>query len=299
MDVSICIASSRSCGLARLMESIGRLKVPDGVELEVVVAENAAEPNDEVKRTCEALAAQFPVRRLLEPRRNLSHVRNRSVEGASGRWLALVDDDEVVHEGWLAAFWSMLERYDCDGYFGPVLARLEPGGSAWIDASFFARRRFATGTPITAEGARTGNAFLRRGLLDGTGFDPAFGVGGGEDWDLFRRLQWRGERFAWCDEAQVDEFVPAARQRLGWLARRALDGGASYVRVERRGPSAARFGLSRLVLGAIAAWALVPFAALAGRRSAARAWCRAWVQVGKICGRLARASADDKSREGG
>lgn len=288
MDVSICIASSRPRGLARLLESVDRLKRPDGVALELVIVENAAEPNGEVTRSCDALASRLRVRRLLEPRPNLSHVRNRAVEGASGRWLAFVDDDEAVHESWLAAYWSMLERYDCDGFFGPVLPRLEPTAAGWLDEAFFARERFATGTPIRAHGARTGNAFLRRNLFDACTFDPAFGVHGGEDWDLFRRMQWRGARFVWCDEARVDEFVPAQRQRLSWLARRAFYNGASYLRVERRGPSPAIGGPLRLALQALAAWALLPFAALTGRRSAARAWRRAWVQVGKVWGRLAR-----------
>jgi succinoglycan biosynthesis protein ExoM len=288
MDVSICIASSRPLGLARLLGSIGRLKRPDGVLLEVVVVENASEPHGDVTRACDALASQLSVRRLLEPRRNLSHVRNRAVESASGRWLAFVDDDESVHESWLAAYWSMVERYDCDGFFGPVLPRLEQAARGGLDESFFARERFATGTPIAAHGARTGNAFLRRRLFDMLGFDPAFGVHGGEDWDLFRRMQWSGARFVWCDDACVDEFVPLQRRRFAWLARRAFYNGAFYVRVERRGPSPAIAGLPRLVLHALAAWLLVPFAALAGRPAAARAWRRAWVQLGKVCGRLAR-----------
>jgi succinoglycan biosynthesis protein ExoM len=288
MDVSICIASSRPRGLARLLESVDRLKRPDDATLEAIIVENAAEPNGEVTRCCDALASRLRVQRLLEPRRNLSHVRNCAVAAASGRWLAFVDDDEAVHEVWLAAYWSMLGRYDCDGFFGPVLPRLEPADAGWLDGEFFARERFATGTPITAHGARTGNAFLHRSLFDACAFDPAFGVHGGEDWDLFRRMQWRGARFVWCDEAQVDEFVPAHRQRLPWLARRAFHNGASYVRVERRGPSPAIGGLPRLALQALAAWVLMPIAALAGRRSAARAWRRAWVQVGKVWGRLAR-----------
>jgi glycosyltransferase involved in cell wall biosynthesis len=282
VDATICIASQRPDGLARLLESIGRLKRPPDLALEIVVVHNASE-----------LAAAdtvpdpgAPVRHFCEPRANLSHARNRSVEEARGRWLAFVDDDEVVHEGWLAAYWSLAETHDCDGFFGPVLPRLEPAASGWLDASFFARERFASGTPIRGRGARTGNAFVRRVLFEEFSFDPAFGRTGGEDWDLFRRMQARGRHFLWCDEARVDEFVSAPRQRAGWLARRALRGGAAYARIEARTAAGRRRQLARSALGVLAALVGLPLAAALGRRAALRGWLRVCVQAGKLRGLL-------------
>jgi succinoglycan biosynthesis protein ExoM len=284
VDVTICIASQRADGLARLFESIGRLKRPSGLTLEVVVIHNASEPTaaDSVPDP------GVPVRRFWEPRANLSRARNRSVEEARGRWLAFVDDDEVLHEGWLAAYSSLAETRECDGFFGPVLPRLEPAASAWIDASFFARERFASGTPIHGPGARTGNAFVRRTLFEEFSFDPAFGRTGGEDCDLFRRMQARGRHFLWCDEARVDEFVPAERQRAGWLARRAFRGGAAYARVEARTPTGRRRQLARSALGALAASVRLPLAAAFGRRAALRGWLGVCVQAGKLRGLLGR-----------
>jgi succinoglycan biosynthesis protein ExoM len=284
VDVTICIASQRPDGLARLLESIERLKQPPGLALEIVIVHNASEP-----AAADAVPdSGVPVHRFWEPRANLSHARNRSVAEARGRWLAFVDDDEVVHEGWLAAFWSMLDTCECDGFFGPVLPRLEPPASGWLDERFFARERFASGTPIVKQGVRTGNAFVRRGLFEEFSFDPAFGRTGGEDWDLFRRMQARGRHFLWCDEARVDEFVPVSRQRAGWLARRAFCGGAAYARVEARTPAGRRRELVRSALGALAALAGLPLAAALGRRAALRGWLRVCVRAGKLRGLLGR-----------
>jgi succinoglycan biosynthesis protein ExoM len=280
VDATICIASQRPDGLARLVESIGRLKRPPDLALEIVIVHNASEP----AAADSAPDPGAPVRHFCEPRANLSHARNRSVEEARGRWLAFVDDDEVVHEGWLAAYWSLAETHDCDGFFGPVLPRLEPVAGAWLDASFFARERFTSGTPIRERGARTGNAFVRRGLFEEFSFDPAFGRTGGEDWDLFRRMQARGRRFLWCDEARVDEFVPAERQRAGWLARRAFCGGAAYARIEARTAAGRRRQLARSALGVLAALTALPLAVALGRRAALRAWLRACAQAGKLHG---------------
>ena len=280
MDVTICIASQRPDGLARLLESIGRLKRPPDLAFEIAVVHNASAP----AAAGTAPGPGVPVRHFCEPRVNLSHARNRSVEEARGRWLAFVDDDEVVHEGWLAAYWSMLETIDCDGFFGPVLPRLEPPASGWLDERFFARERFASGTPIVKQGARTGNAFVRRSLFEDFSFDPAFGLRGGEDWDLFQRMRRRGLRFVWCDEARVDEFVPAERQRIGWLTRRAFRGAAAYARIEA-GAASMRLGQwVRSVVGAVAWVSVLPVAALFGPRAALRAWLRACAQAGKLHG---------------
>ncbi|HEY5658224.1 MAG TPA: glycosyltransferase family A protein [Myxococcota bacterium] len=291
MDVSICIASGRRDGLVRLLESVARLKQPPGLAFEVVIVHDAARPG-----AADSLPDPgVPVRRFHETRANLSHARNRSVEEARGRWLAFVDDDEVVCEDWLAAYWAMSEARDCDGFFGPVLPHLEPLAGAWIDARFFERERFASGTPIRGRGARTGNAFVRRNLFEACAFDPAYGRRGGEDWDLFRRMQARGRQFLWCDEARVEEFVPAERQRAGWLARRAFRGGAAYARIEARTAAARRRERLRSAAALLAALAGLPAAALLGRRAALRCALRLCVQAGKLRALSGRCAAQEAS----
>lgn len=286
MNVSICIANSRRYGLVRLLESIGRLKIPERLSVEVVIVENSTDPLSEATRSELTSRLDLPVRWLFEPRRNLSHVRNTSVEHAAGRWLAFVDDDEVVHENWLAAYWEMTERIECDGLFGPVIPRLGPSGNTWIDSSFFARKRFDTGSSVGSEGARTCNAFIRRPCFDSVAFDPAYGRSGGEDWDLFRRLIARGDRFLWCDEACVEEHVPVERQTIRWLSWRRCLGGAIYARSGwcSGSPIRRRARLLHSLVGAIIFGAVVPVALLGGRRLAMRAWLRACVQAGKFWG---------------
>ena len=123
VDISICVATyRRRYGLARLLDSLARMKLPEGVRAEVIVVDNdpASDPREVASRDT---AAPLPLRWLREPRRNIAYARNLAVANARGEWLAFVDDDEVVDEGWLAAYWARAEEGDCDGYFGPVLPR--------------------------------------------------------------------------------------------------------------------------------------------------------------------------------
>jgi succinoglycan biosynthesis protein ExoM len=285
VDVSICVATCRPQGLARLLESLARLKIPPGVGVELVLVDNdpGADPDAAPPRV-----AGLPVRRFHEPRRNVAHARNRCVAEARGGWLAFVDDDEVVHEDWLEAYWRMVDAWDDEGFFGPVLPCAEREGAHWLDlAGFYARPRHPTGTLLDKGSMRTGNAFVRRSLLASAGFDPAFG-GGGEDAECFRRLRARGARLRWCDEACVDEFVPPERRTLRWLSRRAF--GAAYVwACIEEGELSLRQRAVRAAASAAALLALAaatPLVLCAGRRPAARVALRACVQAGKLWSRL-------------
>jgi glycosyltransferase involved in cell wall biosynthesis len=286
-DISICIATChRPAGLARLLGSLAKLQIPEDVSIEILVVDNDAEGSGAAVAH-EWADGPHPLRVLIEPRQNVAHARNRAVEVACGSWLAFIDDDEIADERWLAAYWSRIQADDCDGWFGPVLPRLEETVTAWMDPEgFYGRRRHPSGTRIGAGETATSNAFLRRGLFAAMRFDPAFGdpPAFGEDRELFGRMLEAGARFGWCDEAVVTEFVPAARHRLGWLARRALHGAFVTTQLARRaqGRGARARGLARALLGLVLFGLLLPVAALGGRRRGARIWLRLCVQAGHL-----------------
>jgi succinoglycan biosynthesis protein ExoM len=66
-------------------------------------------------------------------------------------------------------------------------------------------------------------------FADAMPFDPAFGASGGEDLDLFLRLEARGCRLVWCAEAVVWETVPAERKTLSYNLMRAYSGAQVYA----------------------------------------------------------------------
>ena len=105
-DVSVCIATfRRPSGLARLLDSLAKLKLPEGVTVEIVVVDN-----DPAASAAPILAGWRATPHVLrafgEPRANVSHARNRGVAESRGRWLAFIDDDEVADENWIAGFWT-------------------------------------------------------------------------------------------------------------------------------------------------------------------------------------------------
>jgi len=284
VDVSICIATYRRPeGLSRLLDSLERLKLPVGVQVETIVVDNDRDAS--AASIVESRSGSLEsIHYCVEPRQNIALARNRALSEASGEWILFIDDDEAADENWITEYLKLVEREPCDGAFGPVLPRLEEVVAPWIDVqTFYAGRRHRTGEPLGAGDLYTNNALVRRRLFDENSFDPAYGLTGGSDSELFGRMSRSGARFLWCDEAEVVEFVPPARHRLGWLAQRAFRGGCVYTRIARSDGFGDWLKRALRAVVLICGFALLaPFAALSGRRPVARVVLRICTQAGHL-----------------
>ena len=235
-QVSVCICTYRRP--ERLGILLASLAAQTRLPQEVVVVDNDAEGS--ACATVEHAAAQapFPVHYDIQPVKNISLTRNRTIALASGEWLGLLDDDEQVIPEWLERLLTTQATHDADGVLGPVVCQVPDNAPGWIRAgAFYALPRFGTGEVAPLNRIGIGNALLRASLLrremsDGQGpFDPAFGLSGGEDADLlFRLVNRHRARLIWCDEALATEPVEPNRLSLQWLMRRSLRGGQDNAR---------------------------------------------------------------------
>ncbi len=290
MKFSVCIATYRRAQrLAALLDDlVAQQRLPDEV---VVVDNDAAGSALDVVQRRRAEGTPFPVHYAVQPVKNISITRNRSVALAAGDWLAFIDDDERAAVDWLKQLDETVRRFDTDGVIGPVEPVIPPDAPAWIRRGGFYRwARMPTGTVVPANKLRFGNLLLRGALLrdSPTPFDPAYGLTGGEDGDLLGRLVQHGARLVWCDEAVVLEPVEASRLSLRWLLLRALRGGQDHARhrlTGRYGPLTLAGRVSfflRALLQAVAA-ALLALLSLPGGRHRAVQWLmKAAANLGKM-----------------
>jgi succinoglycan biosynthesis protein ExoM len=229
--VSLCIATYRRPErLAAVLEDLTlQRRLPD----EVVVVDNDAEAGARaiVERRL-ALGAPFPIRYAVQPQKNISITRNKTVELAACEWLAFIDDDERAPPKWLDDLMIAAAQFHADGVLGPVDPVVPASAPLWIRRGhFYEFPRMATGEVIPRNRLRFGNVLVKASWLRGIPgpFDPALGLTGGEDGDLLARLAKQGARMIWCDEALVREPVEASRLSLRWLLRRALSGGQDFA----------------------------------------------------------------------
>ena len=234
--ISVCVCTCRRpAQLEQLLNKLGQQATKGLFRFSVLVVDNDA--HQSARSTVESWAerASVSVSYGVELRQNIAVARNASVAMATGELVAFIDDDEEPSGDWLCTLYQALLEYRADGVLGPVLPKFEEGAPAWaVKGQVFQRPGFKTGTVIHWSITGTGNALLKREVLqelDGP-FNPQLGAGG-EDTDLFRRATARGRMFVWSAEAVCHERVPPERTRVSFQLRRALLRGKIAVRGHR------------------------------------------------------------------
>jgi len=225
--IDICICTFRRPFLVETLRSVARLD--RGVhELRVIIADNDEVPS--ARERVEALRKKMgmKVTYVHAPAANICVARNACLEAADGDFVAFVDDDEVVSEGWLRALLEKAQASGAAAVLGPVRAIYEPDAPAWmVEGDFHSTMPVFVGGEI-----RTGytcNVLIRwvapfRALR----FNTALGRSGGEDTDFFYRLTGLGGKIDYAPEAVVEEPVPAARASMDWLTKRRLRFGQTH-----------------------------------------------------------------------
>lgn len=251
-DVTFLICTfHRENLLVKALHSVLALEGLDDVRYEILVVDNSDEESarsaiDDFVTTTSC----NHVRYLPAHPPNIAVARNAGVDAAQGDFIAMIDDDMTVQPGWLAAVLPMLRETTFDVFCGPVEAVFENPELATRESRKFFHRSapLEKGTELRVMGPRrtrsfvpaTSNSVFRRQtcFADGLRFDLRYGRTGGEDVDLFCRLERQGRRFAWVSDAWTSETVPAHRCNFDYLERRSFAGGqtfaATYVRNSRR-----------------------------------------------------------------
>ena len=290
--------------LERAVQSCLRDATVRGMTFELVIADNS--PSGHAQPLAQRLAGEGAVLRWVPASPpNISVARNAGLHASASPLVAFMDDDLELEPGWLDHLVDTLEQTGADVALGPVRPRFAGSCPAWDpEAARFTRvMQAASGTPIVAGGGRRSGGFVvstasslwRRAtcFTDALPFDPAFGVSGGEDLDLFLRLQARGRRFVWCAEAGVWESIPASRTTLRYHALREFTGAQVYtaasvrhsaVPMVRTADIMAR-GVVQLAAGAsgvVAAGLLAPLSGPAGRARLVRQMLQTAAGAGKL-----------------
>ena len=241
MHTAIAICTyQRPTGLNRLLDSVAKLTLPDGVsdsDVAVVVVDN--HEDGEGLAVCEGRAPdyRFALRAICKPGNGISEARNASVEMALSvqpTYVGFLDDDEWPENIWLKELVSVLEKANADVVGGPTRSVFPDDAPVeLLDNPYFgADMNLADGTSCELQAA--GNFLIRADVLAKTvpdSFHPDFAHSGGEDLAFFTQLAQQGAQMVWAAQAVVHEEVPNNRLSNDWLRTRVIGIANSRVRV--------------------------------------------------------------------
>ena len=239
--IVICIATCmRPQGLHRTLASLARLDTVHA--LHVLVADNDVERQEGIA-VVERVASdgyRWPIEALLVRERGIPFARNSLTQAALARpdidYVAMLDDDEACSRGWIDALTEAAIQWNADVVGGTVLREMDRPVATWVARHplLQAKRRGQSG-PVPLVDS-TANILISARALSAMGsrpFDDRLALTGGEDKQLFTRMQRAGFRFAWSEEAVVTELIPATKVTARWLLMRGYRLGMTDMMVER------------------------------------------------------------------
>jgi glycosyltransferase involved in cell wall biosynthesis len=281
--ISIALCTYRRPALLRRLVSELETQQTQGLfTYDIVIVDNDADGSARATVGELARASALAISYDIEPEQNIALARNRAVANAGGDLIAFIDDDESACPDWLLRLYSTLREYRVDGVLGPVKPRFAVSPPKWVvKGRIFERPECGpTGARLHWTNTRTGNVLIRRAVFDAVEgpFRQEFGSGG-EDRDFFRRATEAGFVFVACEEAAVDEIVPAERMRVSFQLRRALLRGKASIAHDS---DVQPLSVVKSVIACVGYTACLPFFLLAGHHVFVSYLIRNFDHLGKL-----------------
>lgn len=296
MKFSIIISTyNRDDYLDSVLRSVAALEY-DKSEFELVLVNNNS--TDYTPDICRAFAENYPQINFtyaIEQRQGLSFARNRGIKEAKGDILVFIDDDAFVFPDYLTElekFFSSHESVIAGG--GRIYPKWESRKPRWMskylmplvsvidlgnEVTYFKNRQF----PIGANMAFRRKAYEKYGDFNVNLGRKGKGMQGGEEKDLFYRLQAGGEQIAYIPNAKVYHLVPDKRLTFDFIKNQAIQIGKSEkIRAKELGSAELlkSFGREFLKWGATLGLYLVYFYTLKVEQAKMVMRFRWWVSKG-------------------
>lgn len=229
LDVTVIVCTRNRAGpLSQLLQSMQKMRVPDGLHWELIVVDNGS--SDTTRDVVYSFSRYLPVRYEYEERSGLSNARNRGVSVARGQYICWTDDDALVDPNWLSGYVAAFRDHPEAAVFGgPIFPQLDGPTPAWFArltnrwpiSDIVARRDFGD-APQLLDFERNivpwGVNFAVRMAEQRTRlYDPELGVSpahrrSSEESQLMFEILSSGATGWWVPSSKVHHIFPAHRQ---------------------------------------------------------------------------------------
>lgn len=239
LDVIIC-THNRAAALGDVLEGLAAQQEPVAMSWSILVVDNAS--SDSTTTMVQRHAARDPnLRYVFEPTLGLTPARLRGVAETTGKWLAFVDDDNLLAPGWLRAIEAAIESRPRAGGIGGrvVLDWATPPPRAAAEFGFCFAEQDLGDEPRQMYTLVGAGLVLRRDALEACGWTerPLLADRAGQslisggDVEIALRIRSAGYELWYAPDAVMRHRMPPARATLRYLLRmcRALGATAAVV----------------------------------------------------------------------
>jgi len=206
--------------IGRCLDSIAHLEFPSS-NFEVIVVDNGS--SDQTREIANSYREAVRLTVLLQPKVNISALRNAGASASSGKFLIFLDADMIVPKDWLQRAEALFISSKADILGGSFDV---PKNSSWVARVWFGRKtKVVTLSPSYVP---SGNLMVRRSHFDSIGgFDERLRTS--EDCDFCFRAGAMGLTMAIYDDISVIHL--GSPQTLMAFFRREMWHGSSVFRV--------------------------------------------------------------------
>jgi len=265
MEISVIVCTyNRAPSLVRTLESLKKLNGTASLAWEIIVVDNNSTDNTRSVTESFVSRANLNVRYIFEARQGLSYARNRGISEAAGDIIIFIDDDVILPPQWLLEMKKAFDDYQAAAVGGKVLLDKSIELPPWWHEQLRAPLSLHDlgdeviisdrDHPTTGELLGGGNAGFRRSALERNGaFRTDLGrvgnrPGGGEDSEIVRRFQHKGETVVYYPRAFLYHSPNMARFTRDALPRYFYYFGMTQCQVELVSREATRH------IGGVAVW---------------------------------------------
>jgi len=219
VDISVNLCTyNRKEMLIQTLKSLIQQETDGRFTFEIIVVDDASTDGTQevVKIFCKETI--IPIKYIKEEGKGEANSRNRAVRESQGKWIALIDDDEIAEPCWLKEMVSTATSHNADCVGGRMRLLLPDDSDAKIIGTV---RKLLGETSIpkkhTYNGPGGGNALINKKIFDEIGgFDISM-IYGGTDQDFFRRARKKGYSFVHATNAVVFHIIPSNRLKPNYL----------------------------------------------------------------------------------
>lgn len=254
MRLDVVVPTYNRSGLLRkALASLLQARVPEGLQVEVLVVDNNSADDTEAVVDEIARSAPLPVRYIRERKQGLSHSRNAGISASHADLVGFIDDDEEIDTTWYEVVAREFADATVQFIGGPYLPNWASPAPEWLPPGYHAaigaippkpRARF---DEVFGANLMGGNAVMRRRVFDQVGaYSPNLGRSSKgllseEDAEFCRRLMAAGIQGMYVPDLIIHHYISPERLTRKYHRKWVFWRGISQGLLDREKPEAVAY----------------------------------------------------------